>query len=291
MEDSTKLDFIVITGMSGAGKSQASNAFEDMGYFCIDNIPPVLIPSIIDLGMRSGGKLSKIAVTTDLRGGEMFSEINNTLSLIKDRGITPYVLFLDASNEELIRRFKENRRVHPLSAKHNLSVIEAIEKERELLNEISLQSDYTIDTTYISCRQLKQQINNIFVSDANSQTRIQCMSFGFKYGSPRDADLVFDVRCLPNPYYIDELREQTGKNKAVADYVFGFTQARELLKKIEDFFDFTIPLYKEEGKSQLVIALGCTGGKHRSVLFAECLYKHLHQKGYIVSINHRDIEK
>lgn len=291
MEGNTKLNFIVITGMSGAGKSEASNAFEDMGYFCIDNIPPVLIPSIIDLGMRSGGKLSKIAVTTDLRGGEMFSEINNTLNLIKDRGITPYVLFLDASNEELMRRFKENRRAHPLSSKHNLSVVEAIDKERELLNEIYLNADYSIDTTYISNRQLKQQINDIFVNDIGGQTRIQCMSFGFKHGSPRDADLVFDVRCLPNPYYIDELRDKTGKDKAIADYVFEFPQSKELLNKIQEFFDFTIPLYKEEGKSQLIIAIGCTGGKHRSVLFAECLYKYLSQKGYIVGINHRDIEK
>ncbi len=291
MADNLKLDFIVITGMSGAGKSQASKAFEDIGYFCIDNIPPVLIPSIIDLGVRSGGNLSKIAVTTDLRGGEMFNEIEDTLNLIKDRGVEPYVLFLDASNDELIRRFKENRRVHPLSTSMNLSVGDAILKERDLLREIHSVSNCSIDTTYISNRQLKQRINDIFVSENECHTSIQCMSFGFKYGTPRDADLVFDVRCLPNPYYVDELRSLTGKDKEIEDYVMGFQQSKELLNKIIDFFDFTIPLYKDEGKSQLVIAIGCTGGRHRSVLLTEKLFKHLESKGLKVNVNHRDIEK
>lgn len=291
MDGKLKLDLIIITGMSGAGKSQASKAFEDIGYFCIDNIPPVLIPSIIDLGERSGGKLSKIAVTTDLRGGEMFNDIEGTLSLIKDRGIVPCVLFLDASNDELMRRFKENRRVHPLTAKMNLSVLEAIEKERELLSDIHFIANYSIDTTYISNKQLKQRLNDIFVNENDYHTSIQCMSFGFKYGSPRDADLIFDVRCLPNPYYLDDLRELTGKDKEIEDYVMSFSQSNELLQKIIDFFDFSIPLYKEEGKSQLVIAIGCTGGRHRSVLITEKLFAHLRSKGLNVSVNHRDIEK
>lgn len=291
MDGKLKLDLIIITGMSGAGKSQASKAFEDIGYFCIDNIPPVLIPSIIDLGERSGGKLSKIAVTTDLRGGEMFNDIEGTLSLIKDRGIVPCVLFLDASNDELMRRFKENRRVHPLTAKMNLSVLEAIEKERELLSDIHFIANYSIDTTYISNKQLKQRLNDIFVNENDYHTSIQCMSFGFKYGSPRDADLIFDVRCLPNPYYLDDLRELTGKDKEIEDYVMSFSQSNELLQKIIDFFDFSIPLYKEEGKSQLVIAIGCTGGRHRSVLITEKLFAHLSSKGLNVSVNHRDIEK
>ena len=291
MDGKLKLDLIIITGMSGAGKSQASKAFEDIGYFCIDNIPPVLIPSIIDLGERSGGKLSKIAVTTDLRGGELFNDIEGTLSLIKDRGIVPCVLFLDASNDELMRRFKENRRVHPLTAKMNLSVLEAIEKERELLSDIHFIANYSIDTTYISNKQLKQRLNDIFVNENDYHTSIQCMSFGFKYGSPRDADLIFDVRCLPNPYYLDDLRELTGKDKEIEDYVMSFSQSNELLQKIIDFFDFSIPLYKEEGKSQLVIAIGCTGGRHRSVLITEKLFAHLSSKGLNVSVNHRDIEK
>lgn len=291
MVDKQKFDLIIITGMSGAGKSQAANAFEDIGYFCIDNIPPVLIPSIIDLGERSGGNLSKIAVTTDLRGGEMFNEIESTLSQIKDKGIEPSVLFLDASNEELMRRFKENRRVHPLTTTMNLSILEAIEKERELLSDIHFVSNYSIDTTYISNKQLKQRINDIFVGGSECHTSVQCMSFGFKYGAPRDADLIFDVRCLPNPYYLDDLRELTGKDKGIEDYVMSFSQSKELLKKIIDFFDFTIPLYKEEGKSQLVIAIGCTGGRHRSVLLTEKLFEHLEKKGLKVSVNHRDIEK
>lgn len=291
MDVNTKLDFVVITGMSGAGKSQAANAFEDNGYFCIDNIPPILIPSIIDLGMRSNEKISKIAVTTDLRGGEMFNEIEPTLNLIKERGINPCVLFLDASNDELMRRFSENRRVHPLATKLNLSLENAIEQERKMLSNIYNLADYSIDTTYISNKQLKQRINDIFSGKNGTHTTIQCMSFGFKYGTPRDADLIFDVRCLPNPYYVNELRELTGKDKAIADYVMDYPQSRELIKKITDFFDFTIPLYEEEGKGQIVIAIGCTGGRHRSVLFAELLYKHLKEKNYNISINHRDIEK
>lgn len=285
-----KLDFVVITGMSGAGKSQAANALEDIGYYCIDNIPPMLIPNIVDLGLRGGEPLSKIAVTADLRGGEMFDDVERVLDEILKRGITPRVLFLDASDEELIRRYKENRRSHPLSVSMNVSVAKALGMERQRLSKIKSRAMYVVDTTLLSSTQLKRRVDDLFTEDAAGM-QVQVLSFGFKYGPCVDADLVFDVRCLPNPFYIDELREQTGLQAAVQDYVMSFPQSGALFSKISDLIRFSLPLYENEGKSQLVIAFGCTGGKHRSVTFAQRMAEVIKKENYHVLTDHRDIDK
>ena len=290
--DGNKLELVIITGMSGAGKSTAANALEDIGFYCIDNIPPMLINSIIDISLRSNVNMSKIAVITDLRGYDMFDEIDNTIDSIEKRGIDPKIVFLDASDNDLIKRYKENRRLHPLCAKLNLSVADAIEHERLLLKKVRSYSEFIIDTTNCSSRQLRKRITDIFVDDTNTDNiSIQCMSFGFKHGAPHDADLMFDVRCLPNPFYIDELRELTGLNTEVSSYVLGFKEAEEIYKKIEDFVDYTLPLYENEGKSQLVVAIGCTGGKHRSVTIVEKLFAHLKTRSQNVVCTHRDIDK
>ena len=277
--------------MSGAGKSQAANIFEDIGYFCIDNMPPVLIPSIVDLSIKGQAKLNKIAIITDLRGGEMFCEITNTISDLKQRGINPELLFLDASDAELIRRYKENRRVHPLCSNRNLSTEDAIATERADLAEIRGISDYIVDTTYFSASQLKQRILDIFSDTPRSSIKIQVTTFGFKHGLCGDADLMFDVRCLPNPFYIDELKDLTGLDAAVQDYVMAFPQSCELADRLCSLMDFLIPLYQAEGKSRLVIAIGCTGGKHRSVTIAGILNSFLLDKGYTSTLNNRDINK
>ena len=285
------LDLIIITGMSGAGKSQAADALEDIGYYCIDNIPPVLIEAIVDLGSRGQKGLSKIAVITDLRGGEMFNEIEKTINSLKEKKIHPKVLFLDASDTELARRYRENRRIHPLSAANNISVSEAITLERENLLSIKARADYVIDTTFLSTRQLKQQILDIFLKDSKKSMKIQCISFGNKFGPFYDADLVFDVRCLPNPFYEESLKNLTGKDREVRDYIMEQEQSKEFVKRLLSLIEYSVPLYIKEGKSRLVIAVGCTGGKHRSVTVAMLIYDMLKSFGYDVSIAHRDIEK
>ncbi len=289
--ENSEFNFIIITGMSGAGKSQAANVLEDIGFYCIDNIPPILIPSIVDLSIKGEANLSKIAVITDLRGGEMFDEIEETLKLLRQRGITPKILFLDAADSELARRYKESRRTHPLVSSLNLSFDEAILKERESLKKIRANSDFIIDTTFYSSNQLKQRLIDIFYNDKHLALGVQIITFGFKHGPCSDADLVFDVRCLPNPFYVDELRSLTGLDKPVSDYVMSFPQSQELSKKLTDLIEFLVPLYQNEGKSQLVIAVGCTGGKHRSVTIANIIHEFLKSKGYNSNLTNRDIKK
>ena len=284
------MELLIVTGMSGAGKSQAANALEDMGYYCVDNIPPAIIPSFVNLSEISGEKLSKLAIVTDARGGNMFSEINDVLKDLKKRNLNYKVLFLDSSNDVIIRRYKENRRKHPLADSDD-SILDAVEKEREMLNKIRLISDYIVDTSYISIAQLKSKLSDIFFGDVNSVMKIQCKSFGFKYGADTEADLVFDVRCLPNPYYVEELKNKTGMEKEVRDYVMNSPDSHNFLNKLLDFIDCSVPLYAKEGKSQLIIAIGCTGGKHRSVTFAELIGAHLKKQKYDCSIIHRDALK
>lgn len=284
------MNLLIVTGMSGAGKSLAANALEDMGYFCVDNIPPAIIPVLVEFSARGGEGLQKMAIVTDIRGGEMFNEISDVLHNLKENNVDYKILFLDAEDKVLVRRYKENRRKHPLCDK-GLSVSEAVKSERKTLKDIREKSDFTLDTSLISVSQLKNQLADIFLSDENNGLKILCKSFGFKYGSDADADLVFDVRCLPNPYYIEELKEKTGLDESVSDYVMGFSESQEFASKIKDFLDFSVPLYLKEGKSQLIIAFGCTGGKHRSVTFAELTARHLKDKGFDVSTFHRDIKK
>ena len=284
------MNLLIVTGMSGAGKSLAANALEDMGYFCVDNIPPAIIPVFVNFSERGGEGLKKLAIVTDIRGGEMFNEISDVLQKLKENNVDYKILFLDAEDRVLLRRYKENRRKHPL-CDSGLSVSEAVKSERKTLKEIREKADYTVDTSLISVSQLKNQLADIFLSDDNDGLKILCKSFGFKYGADADADLVFDVRCLPNPYYIEELKKKTGLDEAVSNYVMGFPESQEFAEKIKGFLDFSVPLYLKEGKSQLIIAFGCTGGKHRSVTFAELVYSHLKENGFDVSTFHRDIKK
>ena len=285
------MELLIVTGMSGAGKSQAANALEDMGFYCVDNIPPAIIPSFVDLSNRSGDELSKMAIVTDIRGGNMFTEILGVLEDLKSRNINLKVLFLDASDEVLIRRYKENRRKHPLLNTKKMSITQAVEEEREMLEQIRSIADFVVDTSYISISQLKEKLSNIFFGSVATVLKIECKSFGFKYGTDTEADMVFDVRCLPNPFYIEELKNKTGLDSQVREYVMNSSESTEFYNRLIAFIDYSVPLYAKEGKSQLVIAFGCTGGKHRSVTFAELASAHLKKNNYDCITVHRDIQK
>ncbi len=284
------MKFLIVTGMSGSGKSGAVNVLEDIGYYCIDNIPPQLIPKFAEICINNG-QMQKVAIVTDIRGGELFFELDEGLNYLKSNNLDTSILFLDSSDEVLIKRYKETRRRHPLDEQSHGSLQKAINTEREVLASVREHADYYIDTTDLSMAQLKETVYSLFLDNPNESMVVKVMSFGFKYGVSREADLVFDVRCLPNPFYIPELKQHTGLERCVRDYVLSFDQSKELEKKLKDMLDFLIPLYIHEGKSQLVIAFGCTGGKHRSVTFAETIYKHLVDKNMRCRISHRDINK
>lgn len=281
--------FVIITGLSGAGKSMAIKSLEDLGYYCIDNMPPLLIPKFAEICHSQHGILNHVAIVSDIRSGHMFKELKGSLQQLKDCGYQYEILFLTASDDELIRRYKESRRSHPLGKDKNLAAL--IAQERELLADIYAMADNVIDTTTKTPKQHRQEIVNIF-GDSEKQPGlgISVMSFGFKYGVPLDADLVFDVRFLPNPFYIEELRSHTGLESCVSEFVMKHEQSQVFRDKVFDMIDFLIPHYKDEGKSHLVIAIGCTGGHHRSVTFAEEIYKHL-AVTQNVNITHRDIKK
>lgn len=284
------MKFLIVTGLSGSGKSGAVNVLEDIGYYCIDNIPPQLIPKFAEICINNG-QMQKVAIVTDIRGGELFFELDEGLNYLKSNNLDTSILFLDASDEVLIKRYKETRRKHPLDEQCHGSLQRAINTEREVLASVREHADYYIDTSELSMNQLKETVYSLFLDNPNESMVVKVMSFGFKYGVSREADLVFDVRCLPNPFYIPELKQHTGLESCVRDYVLSFEQSQTLVKKLEDMLDFLIPLYIHEGKSQLVIAFGCTGGKHRSVTFAETIYKYLSDKNMKCRICHRDINK
>lgn len=285
------MKLLIVTGMSGAGKSQAANALEDMGFYCVDNIPPAIIPAFVDISKHGAEEMGKLAIVTDIRGGNMFEEISSVLDNLRKSSVDFKILFLDASDEVLVRRFKENRRKHPLCEREDISLSEAVKRERTRLEKIRDTADYVLDTSLISNSQLKTQIDDIFTENGRSGMSIVCRSFGYKYGMDVDADMVLDVRCLRNPFYVEELKHKTGLDFSVSDYVMDSKESLAFSEKLFDFVDYTIPLYINEGKSQLVISFGCTGGKHRSVTFAERLFAHLSEKGYNVSVLHRDINK
>ena len=285
------MELLIVTGMSGAGKSQAANALEDMGYYCVDNIPPAIIPSFVELSARSGDLLNKMAIVTDIRGGVLFSEIEQVLNNLKNNSVAYKILFLDAADDVLIRRYKENRRRHPMADAENMSLSAAVKKEREMLKKIRFMSDYIIDTSHISIAQVKVQLSNVFCGSVSNVLKIQCKSFGFKYGADTEADLVIDVRCLPNPFYVEDLKHKTGLDKEVRDYVMSSDDSKEFLARLLSFIDCAVPLYAKEGKSQLIISIGCTGGKHRSVTFAQLIGEHLQNENFNCSITHRDIYK
>ncbi|WP_342528489.1 RNase adapter RapZ [Chryseomicrobium sp. FSL W7-1435] len=281
-------DIVIITGMSGAGKSVAIQSFEDMGYYCIDNLPPDLLATFVDLLVDSDKQLQKIALVMDVRGGEVFGPISKTLNHLQEsRNISPRILFLEADNQTLVSRYKESRRSHPL-AKLGLP-LEGISKERLMLEELKGRAQHIIDTSSLKPKQLREQIEQIFSGDQHTPFIINVMSFGFKHGMPIDADLVFDVRFLPNPFYIEELRPMSGRDHEVSSYVMKWSETKKLVEKLTDLFEFMIPHYKREGKSQLVIAFGCTGGQHRSVTLAEYFGDYLKKDAPTV-IKHRDVK-
>ena len=285
------MEFLIVTGLSGAGKSRAVDALEDIGFYCVDNIPPKLIPTFYDLCAKAGNTFSRVAVVTDIRGGDMFSSLFETLDDLRNEDKRYRILFLDANDFVLINRFKETRRKHPLAENNLGSLEQAVKLEREILRPVREKADYIIDTSFLSPAQLKERISNLFLGDASQTLMIHCVSFGFKYGIPTEADLVFDVRCLPNPFYIEELKPLTGLDEPVYSYVMKWEQTKGFVQRLISLIDYMIPLYCDEGKSQLVIAIGCTGGKHRSVALAQLLYDHLLEKGHRTSVNHRDIRK
>ncbi|WP_295089252.1 RNase adapter RapZ [Ruminococcus sp.] len=286
------MQILIVTGMSGSGKSSVMDVMEDIGFYCIDNIPPKLITQFVDLCRQSESNINKIAVAVDIRTGDMFAEIFRSWQELKRQpDVDVKVLFIEAAHDVILKRYKETRRKHPLSEKFNGNIQEAINYEWSQLSQLREIADYYIETSNFTSSQLKEQVKTIFLEKSSDSLIIKVMSFGFKYGVATDADLMFDVRCLPNPFYIEELRNHTGCDSCVRDYVMGFEQSQTLFKKLTDLIDYLIPLYVQEGKSQLVISFGCTGGKHRSITFAELMAKHLIEKDYKVQKYHRDITK
>ncbi len=284
------MDLVIVTGMSGSGKSSTVKVLEDIGFFCIDNMPPQLIPSFAAM-CSENAEITKVAIVTDIRGGAMFFKLGEVIAKLHIRGIDVKVLFLEAAKEVLMKRYKETRRKHPLDEVSGGDLSKAIDAETELLGEIREHADYIVDSSFLSSTQLKEQIAELFLDKPTDRMIVSCMSFGFKYGVPGEADLVFDVRCLPNPFYIPELKHKTGLDSEVRDYVMRFEQSAQLRDKLFDLIEFLIPHYVSEGKSRLVIAYGCTGGKHRSVTFAELTAAFLRDKGCKIMTLHRDIDK
>ncbi|MDD6194427.1 MAG: RNase adapter RapZ [Lachnospiraceae bacterium] len=285
------MKLLILTGMSGAGKSTAFKMLEDLGYFCVDNLPIPLLKSMIDLADQPSAKEQKVVVGIDIRSGEQLNLLQEVLTELRDDGKKYNILFLDAEDEVLIKRYKETRRNHPLSGMERIQA--GIVKEREAIDFLKKQADYIIDTSHLLTRELKEELQRIFIQEENFQSLfVTIMSFGFKYGIPSDADLVFDVRFLPNPYYVAELRPKTGNDIEIQQFVMAHQEAYEFIEKLDDMIHFLIPNYIKEGKNQLVIAIGCTGGKHRSVTLANQLYQRmLHDNTIGLKIEHRDIGK
>lgn len=280
--------FVIVTGISGGGKNTALKMLEDAGYYCVDNLPVQLIEKFVELVVIPNGEMNKVALGLDVRADQPFDEVEDTLDKLEDNGYKLEILFMDCAEEVLIKRFKETRRTHPLSLDGRVE--DGVRKERQILQGIRRKADYVIDSSKLLTRELKEELDRIFVrNEEYNSLMITILSFGFKNGIPTDADLVFDVRFLPNPYYIEELKYRTGNDEAVRDYVMGFPEAGQFLDKLHDMMEFLISGYIKEGKNQLVVAIGCTGGRHRSVTLANELYKRLKDKGnYGIRLAHRD---
>ena len=285
------MEFVVLTGLSGAGKTQAMHSMEDIGFFCVDNLPPALIPVFYDLCAKSESTMGRVAVVSDTRGGELFKSFFTAMEALKMEGKPYKILFFDASDGVLVRRFKETRRKHPLSVDLAGSIEQAVRLERDMLGPVRENSDFVIDTTWLSPAQLKGRIAEQFLTSASDSMSVHCISFGFKHGIPMEADLVMDVRCLPNPFYDPELRPKTGLDPDVRDYVMENGETRGFVERYTALLDYLLPLYEKEGKSQLVVAVGCTGGHHRSVALAQYTCDYLSGKGVKASVTHRDMLK
>lgn len=283
--------FVVVTGMSGGGKTAALKMLEDIGFYCVDNLPVFLIEKFVELTSMPNGEINKVALGLDVRAGQSFTDVTRLLEELKGKGYKFEILFMDASEAVLIKRYKETRRAHPLAVEGRVE--EGVRKERKILESIRKNADYVIDTSKLLTRELKEELDRIFVKNEEyNSLMVNIMSFGFKHGIPVDADLVFDVRFLPNPFYIDELKTKTGNDKEVQDYVMGFQEAGDFMTKLLDMIHFLMPNYIKEGKNSLVIAIGCTGGKHRSVTLANELYKQMKNKGnYGLKLYHRDVDQ
>ena len=282
------MQYTIVTGMSGSGKTRVIRYLEDMGYFCIDNMPPVLIPKFSEMLSSVNGNFNNIALVIDIRVGDMINELLAQIKDLKDKGYDCRLLYLNADDETLVKRYKEQRRPHPLDNANGL--LASIQQEREMLTALYNAADSVIDTSRLSAQDLLKELKELYASkDAKQGLEINVMAFGFKYGMPLDADLVFDVRCFPNPFYIDELKHKTGNDKDVQDYVMSFKTAEEFMEKLQDMMSFMIPLYIEDGKVSLSIAIGCTGGKHRSVTMTNRLADYLKTLDYSVNVTYRDI--
>ena len=282
-------DLIIITGMSGAGRTEAMHTFEDIGYFCIDNLPPSLLMNLVSLAGLNTGTLRKLAVVCDLRAKEFFPELTAELAKLKEMGLSYTMLFLDSSDEELLNRFKASRRRHPL-CDNGMTIVAGIRRERQLLTECKQMADYVLDTSTERPQDMREKLRSLFTDQsAQEGLGVSVYSFGFKHGAPTDADIVIDVRFLPNPFYERELRDKTGMDEEVKDYVLGKDETKEFLKRWFSLLDFVMPGYVKEGKQYLSIAVGCTGGQHRSVVLANATGQHLSLEGYRVTTTHRDL--
>lgn len=283
------MEFVIISGLSGAGKSRAASVMEDLGYFCVDNLPVPLIPKFAELGMGGNGEYDRVVLVTDIRGGTNFEGLFQALDRLKAMKCGYRILFMDASDATIIKRYKETRRAHPLGDEC-ASLEQAIELERKVLAPVRERADWVVDTTGLTLGQLRSKLLSLFSKGTEEgKMEVHVMSFGFKHGVPMEADLVFDVRFLPNPYYVQELRSLTGLNEGVRNYVFSSPQSDEFLKKLIDFVTYLLPRYAEEGKTALVIAIGCTGGHHRSVAIAHALAQAIASQGFPVNESHRDM--
>lgn len=285
--------FVVVTGMSGGGKRTALKMLEDAGFYCVDNLPVPLIQTFAELIDAQNNEISKVALCLDVRADQSFLDITKALDQLKSSGYLFEILFMETSDSVLIKRYKESRRMHPLITEQGESIEDGVRKERIILNTLKTKADYIIDTSHLLTRELKEELDRIFVQNEEyNSLMINIISFGFKFGIPAEADLVFDVRFLPNPFYLEELKTKTGNDAAVQDYVLSFQEATEFLEKLTDMLTFLFPHYRKEGKYQLIIAIGCTGGKHRSVTLANELYKKLKNQGsYGLNLKHKDIEQ
>lgn len=283
--------FIVVTGMSGSGKTQVLRFLEDKGFFCIDNMPPVLIEKIVEMSFSASGKFDKIALVIDARVGEMINQLIGNIKMLRDGGYDCSLVFIDADDEILVKRYKEARKSHPIRSK--LGLLGSIQEERKMLEALYDEADFIIDTSNLTMPELNKKLDKIYYGTDTHKAglRLNILAFGFKYGIPLDADLVFDVRCFPNPFYVDKLKKKTGNDKEVRDYVMGFEQTKVFFEKLVDMMSYLVPLYSEEGKTNVTIAIGCTGGKHRSVTIANELGEEMEKKGYSVNMIYRDISR
>lgn len=280
--------FLIITGLSGAGKTEAVRYFEDAGFFCVDNLPPALIPKFAELCTHAEGRINKVALVSDVRGGRFFDSLLDSLGELERSGFEYQILFLEASDEALVRRFKETRRRHPL-ANDGGAIVDAIAEERRRLDEIRGRAHRIVDTSEMSPRQLHQVLEAAFHGNGESRLLVSVVSFGFKHGLPLDADMVFDVRFLPNPHYVEALKPLSGRDRSVVEYVFKWPVTQRFVEKIEQLLHFLMPHFAAEGKAHLVLAIGCTGGQHRSVALADHFGAFLRSLGYRVRVDHRDV--